>query len=420
MSQSDAIETLASVAAVESVAAAMGETCRNCGAGLGGTFCASCGQSVNDRSKSILKVVGDALQDFLHFDSRVLRTLASLLFQPGRMTRDYMLGRRTRYVPPLRLYLFSSLFFFITLSFANVALLVIELVRQGPEDQAAFSTAIEEATQAAVARGGDPEELKEIARRTEEYVRAQAPAEISLGDESFILPPGTTVRLRFFIDLDDWRPQVRASDLALAQLGVVPGVPAAPAAEAAPTAPPETAPEAPADMPNGFKGTIEFGEGESVLRNLIGDDWEKRFLRGIATSLDHPESLNKVLGDNIAKMMFVLMPLYAVLLSVLYWRRRLFFVDHLAFALHVHAFLFVVFTGIVLIREVGGLNVLETPDGTQWLAAIVAGYVWIALKTAYAQGAIRTTIKWLLLGWSYAFVLLIGMLGVLAVSLPEV
>lgn len=409
MSQSDAIETLATVVALESVAGAMGETCRNCGAALSGPFCASCGQSVNDRSKSLLKVVGDTLQDLLHFDSRVLRTLASLLVQPGRMTRDYMLGRRTRYVPPLRLYLFSSLIFFITLSFANVALVVIELKRENPQDtaqNAEAEAALERTRQELVAAGADPAVVDATTRQIGGATEREGPTAIRAGGETFTLPPGTTTSLRFFVDLDGWTPEVL--------LTAAPSPPSSPPSSGGASgdgSPPAT-PVVSAD--------VVFDDPGGVADRVLGKDWEARALRGIATSVIHPESLNKVLGDNIAKMMFLLMPVYALILAALYWRRKLFFVDHLSFALHVHAFLFTLFTLIVLVRELGGLDVLETGDGAQWLLAIMAGYVWVALKVAYGQGAVRTTVKWLLLGWCYSIVLLFGLGGVFVYSLPDV
>jgi hypothetical protein len=55
----------------------------------------------------------DLMEDVLDFDSRFMRTLKPLLFKPGRLTRDYMDGRRFRYAPPMRLYIFSSIVFFL-------------------------------------------------------------------------------------------------------------------------------------------------------------------------------------------------------------------------------------------------------------------------------------------------------------------
>ena len=53
------------------------------------------------------------LEDFLELDSRFTRTMKPLLFLPGKLTRDYLDGRRFRYTPPIRLYIFSSMAFFI-------------------------------------------------------------------------------------------------------------------------------------------------------------------------------------------------------------------------------------------------------------------------------------------------------------------
>lgn len=417
MSQSDAIGTLATVAAVEAVSTALGEKCRNCGEPLTGTFCASCGQSVKDRSKSILQVVREALADFTHFDSRVLRTLGSLLFLPGRMTRDYFDGRRTRYVPPLRLYLFCSLFFFLCLSFANIALVAIELVKEPGAKETAISATVAGQPRGAVAWGLGPAGVGGAG--------TGATADSDAGTQ-VLLPPGIGARLRFFVDLDDWHPQIRAADLPLGWAGAI----------SAPSSPAPPGPVPPGPLPPGRTGTdpaatavpapftgaakAEMAGLDAVLAPLFGDGWTERLARGFTTSLDHPESLNRVLGDNIAKMLFVTMPLFAVLLALLYWRSRLYFVDHLFFALNVHALLFVVLTLIVLVRELGGLNVLEAAEGAQWLFAGLAGYGWLALKVAYGQGAVRTTVKWLLLGGCYGVVLLFGLIGVMMVSLPEV
>ncbi|HEY5776644.1 MAG TPA: DUF3667 domain-containing protein, partial [Xanthomonadales bacterium] len=55
----------------------------------------------------------DLMEDLLDLDSRFVRTMKPLLFKPGRLTRDYMEGRRFRYAPPMRLYIFSSIVFFL-------------------------------------------------------------------------------------------------------------------------------------------------------------------------------------------------------------------------------------------------------------------------------------------------------------------
>lgn len=414
VSQSDAIETLVTATAVESVAVQMGSlACGNCGARLTGRYCAECGQSATDRSKSLARVIGDAAQDFLHLDSRVLRTLGMLLFLPGKMTRQFMDGRRVSFVPPLRLYLFSSLIFFLILSLANVALFVVDLVELQP---AATPRAIEERVREAVGRIGEGEHNPEAMARLEAGLRdlgeVPEPMRLEIGNESFVLPPGVGMQLRFFVDLDDWKPNLSASTFARAQTGaLLEGLDLSGAVSEDADAD-ESAEDSAAGTP----------ASRDELSSLFGADWARRLLRGIAVSLDHPENLNKVMGDNLAKAMFVLMPLYALLLSLVNIRRRLFMVDHLIFALHLHAFLFVFLTIIVLTQELApGLTAaLTSLTGAQVFFSIIALYNWVAMRWAYGQGAIKTTVKWFLVGSVYSVLLLVTMVTALLISLPDV
>lgn len=91
--------------------------CLNCGTPLQGPFCHYCGQPDKNFLRFFPVLLRELLEDFLDFDSRFMRTMKPLLFKPGKLTRDYLGGRRFRYTPPLRLYIFSSIacFFLATL-----------------------------------------------------------------------------------------------------------------------------------------------------------------------------------------------------------------------------------------------------------------------------------------------------------------
>ena len=94
--------------------------CPDCGAVLHGPYCSACGQRAETTIISLWRFVGDALDDLFSLDSRVWRTLLPLLSQPGRLTREYLDGRRTRYLPPFRTYLILSVIFFVTASMLSV------------------------------------------------------------------------------------------------------------------------------------------------------------------------------------------------------------------------------------------------------------------------------------------------------------
>ena len=103
--------------------------------------------------------------------------------------------------------------------------------------------------------------------------------------------------------------------------------------------------------------------------------------------------------------MFVLLPVYALLLKLLYLRSKRYYAEHFIFALHAHAFAFGVFLLLVLLSPLPGVGVL--------LPLWLIGYFWIALKRVYREGWIATTFKWLLLGGTYAVLVAVALAGAL-------
>src|SRR4051812_22733310 len=101
--------------------------CGNCAAPVLGNYCGQCGQAVDTHRRSALHLLRDLLTDIASFDSRVLRTIRGLFLQPGELPAAFREGRTQRYVPPIRLYLFISLIFFLFLSLTNIAIMQLEV-----------------------------------------------------------------------------------------------------------------------------------------------------------------------------------------------------------------------------------------------------------------------------------------------------
>lgn len=85
--------------------------CLNCGTPLVGSHCHQCGQAAH-----VHRTLGAFFHDFLHgvfhFEGKIWRTLPALAFRPGRMTREYIDGRRASYVSPIALFLFAVFLMF--------------------------------------------------------------------------------------------------------------------------------------------------------------------------------------------------------------------------------------------------------------------------------------------------------------------
>ena len=78
--------------------------CPNCGAELHGEFCSACGQPAH-LHRTLGHMVEEFLHGILHFDTRAWRTLPLLVFRPGTLTREYIHGKRARYISPLAMFL---------------------------------------------------------------------------------------------------------------------------------------------------------------------------------------------------------------------------------------------------------------------------------------------------------------------------
>ncbi|MGH8798694.1 MAG: DUF3667 domain-containing protein, partial [Casimicrobiaceae bacterium] len=83
-----------------------------CGAAAGGAYCPHCGQETRLRLPTLREFLREAAGRYVAFDGRFWRTVAALLLHPGFLTREYLDGRRRRYIRPARMYLFATLIFF--------------------------------------------------------------------------------------------------------------------------------------------------------------------------------------------------------------------------------------------------------------------------------------------------------------------
>lgn len=91
-----------------------GAACANCGAPLGGEYCAQCGERrLHPDEHTLRHVAGEWIEAFSHGEGRLLVSLRTLLFKPGELTCEYFRGRRVPYTRPVALFLAINLLYFL-------------------------------------------------------------------------------------------------------------------------------------------------------------------------------------------------------------------------------------------------------------------------------------------------------------------
>lgn len=90
--------------------------CLNCGAEVTGKFCSNCGQLNRIPKMQLNDLLHEVLHSIIHFDGKFFETIKLLCTKPGFLTTEYISGKRSKYLPPVQMYLFTSAIFFFLLN----------------------------------------------------------------------------------------------------------------------------------------------------------------------------------------------------------------------------------------------------------------------------------------------------------------
>jgi hypothetical protein len=275
--------------------------CLNCDTPLTGPFCSACGQRDVPPYPTIGELARDAFWELSGWDGRFAATVRMLVLAPGRLTREFLEGRRARYISPLRLYLVASLAYFV--------------------------------------------------------LAAAAPAPVNhrvavAGATIEVSPAGVVGAAR---DAREGRMTPQERDAALAEVARAP----------------------------------------KLLRPV--------FRRAI---LD-PTGFKRGMIENLPRVLFALVPVFALILSIFYRRRR--YPEHLYFALHLHAFVFVALAAAALAKFTRLYSVTLVVDLAVALSIVM--YTLSALRRVYGGSPLSTIAK---AAASATLYLLAGSVGLIA------
>lgn len=149
---------------------------------------------------------------------------------------------------------------------------------------------------------------------------------------------------------------------------------------------------------------------DSALQTIENPTFKTALTKVVAFSKGGEQAKQKLL-KNTSFMMFILMPFFAYLLYLFYYRQRRNYIEHLMFSIHLHTFFFVILTISTSLDLVfHGLSIDEV------VIALMLVYFYFALKRVYKQSYGRTLLKLIPIGLLYCLTLSVFLLGTLAVS----
>lgn len=345
----------------------------NCGAIVQGRYCHVCGQENIEPKESFWHLVTHFAYDVTHFDGKFFSTLRYLLFKPGFLSREYLKGKRASYLHPIRMYVFTSAFFFLVFFSLHKEEEVVKINETDP-------TAAQVMENLKKKKASLLEDLNDsmpsIARKP--MLKA-----IQLVDSDMAaLQKDTTFKKRlrsegsnfniFSISSNDQRYRTEKEYDSLQQ-SLSPGA------------------------------RDNFIERRFALQNLHLREKYKNDGKAIWTAV-----FSKF-RHLFPQMMFVSLPLFALLLQLLYSRRKSFFyVNHVVYTIHLYCATFIIILlGILIDLLLGNLGM----KGTDWVSTLFGLFVLIywykSLRSFYEQRRGKTLLKYFLLGFLSLFLMVI-------------
>jgi hypothetical protein len=368
--------------------------CANCGTPLLGPHCYRCGQPVDGLVRHFGSIMGDFLDTVLNIDARVFRTLWPLLSRPGYLSREYFEGRRVRYVSPVRLFVFLSIVTFF------IAQLVMPAWGPGSvnfDDR----DSIDKATTVAEVEAARDNALEGL-------------------DTAYNKVP----------DVPGARSGIEKSEAKIREKAArrIAGLRGAPATTGTPGAKAAGAKADADDVPD-----VEFnGRPWDPKANPVHVGWLPQFANNwinrqlgkgkdnVAGLQKDPDRLKNAVLSALPSTLFILLPIFALMLKIAYFFKHRLYMEHLIVALHSHAFLCLALLLVFGASALGGaVPALSTATG--WIEALL--FIWMPIylllmqKRVYGQGWIMTTLKYFALGMCYFILLSFGVAATILASL---
>lgn len=325
------------------------KNCLNCNAIVQGRFCHICGQENVETKESAWHLVTHFFQDITHFDGKFFASLRYLVFKPGYLPAEYMRGRRASHLNPVRMYIFTSAFFF---------LIFFSVFKLDPKKVS--TTTVDNGVSKATTEALRKMNAAEYKRFVDVLVK---------NDTTMVFAYDST---KYFKYLD--------STIKNGQAGF-------------------------RFTPSKYKTRAAY---DSALAHGKDHNWLERQLVYRQFELNEKyhgdskamlASIFDKLIHSLPQILFISLPLFALLLKLLYIRRKQFYyVNHAIFTIHLFVFVFI---AMLVTFGIGELNDMLHWGWLSWLNAIITILIFVynykAMRNFYQQGRFKTITKFILL-----------------------
>lgn len=329
-------------------------TCLNCNKQLSAEYkyCPHCGQKNSDNNVSVGTLLGDVFSNYFSLDSKFVKSFVPFFFRPGVLTNRFVEGKRVRFIQPVRLYVFTSLMFFFIMTSV--------LTRNNISFSDAFvgTNQVNDSTHTKVSPNLilGQNALDSIAAELNEK------DSVTKKESNDIFEFGSWSGKNF---VDFMKDKSVSDEVVLDSLGL---------------------------------------KKEGMFTQRLAIQGRKILRRDLASFIPF------LLG-NIPIMMVFVVPVLALVLKLLYIRRKKLYITHLVHAIHLHAFAYLTY-GLVFLMIYFSTNALDDSDNFALIAMGVVGvYSLVSFFTVYKQGVLRTVVKFLVVGFVYSFFMLLFLLG---------
>ncbi|MFN7747113.1 MAG: DUF3667 domain-containing protein [Hyphomonadaceae bacterium] len=383
--------------------ALIGTACKNCGTILAGDYCHACGQTAHVH-RSFLHVLEEVVHGITHVDSKTWRSLPMLIFRPGTMTRNYVMGHRNRYVPPATVFLGSIFAMFLVFAFVGGP----GFVKQNTETTAdrisassdRMTTTLEDLKEA---RADLKLAREQLAAEKAKPIAEQNPVIVRNGQEE-VKAAATALEAVIVHYRDAERdvakastatPDVIAGEIKEKRLSepqaerkaaVASGDKVAVAAVDAATA---LVKASPTETPKGEAKNIT-SEGEdfqAAFAKFLKEDVEvdtpwPTFNKKLKHKFENPELFLYKLQNTVYKFSFLLIPISLPFIwLLLFWKRGVTLYDHAVFALYSVSFMSFLFLALALTS-----HWVDWSQYSGWIFLAVLCHTYFQFKGAYALG----------------------------------